>query len=197
MLKEILRQQLKQGWPKIKRLVENSDQLGALIEQKSPWLSRQILSLASEADLYQVGMGIRVIKLDDNEVEAGLPRRKRSQTRSGGVHLGALVTLAEFTSHSFWARQLGTRQANLAVKECHIRILKNVAERLSARMSVDGPSREMLLFKLRRDGTAEHDSLLRLYSQSGHLVAEVNVVWQFKKSIRYFPDQGEENIGDT
>lgn len=165
-------------------LMNNPQKISALIEEKSPRLSRELLSVASNiTDPFVVGMGLQISKLEEDLVEVTLPQRWKNLSESGDFHTGALCTLAEFTSKVYWDRHLSSQAAWRRVKRLDAQILQSPRGNLISRYSLSSAEREAFLFKLRTEQEPVIDALVKIYDSQEKLIAEVMIDWQFSAQL--------------
>ncbi len=165
-------------------LISNPQKVAALIEEKSPRLSRELLSVASNiTDPFVVGMGLQISKLEEDLVEVTLPQRWKNLTDSGDFHTGALCTLAEFTSKVYWDRHLSALATRRRVRRLEAQILQSPRGSLVARYSLSSSEREAFLFKLRTEQEPMIDALVKIYDSHDKLIAEVSIDWQFAAQL--------------
>lgn len=174
--------QLKELLPEWRTYVENPRRLGTWLEEHQPWLSRQLLSAASNlSDPYLAGMGLHVAELNETRAEVTLPFRWKNQGESGSVHVGAMTTAAEFVSRLYWERLLNLQRHQLHAVQINARFLAEANTDCKAVFTVTENEREAILFKLRSEGTATAPCPVNVFDQAGKLVAEVHVEWKFSQ----------------
>ena len=165
-------------------IIDNPQKLGAMIEEKSPRLSRELLSVASNiTDPFVIGMGLHISKLEEDLVEVTLPQRWKNLAEGGEFHTGALCTLAEFTSKVYWDRHLSAMAARRRVRRIEAQILQVARGNLIARYSLSSAEREAFLFKLRTEQEPILDALVKVYDSQEKLIAEVTIDWQFAAQL--------------
>lgn len=165
-------------------LINNPQKVAALLEEKSPRLSRELLSVASNiTDPFLAGMGLQISKLEEDLVEVTMPQRWKNQADGGEFHTGALCTLAEFTSKVYWDRHSSALGARRKIRRLECQILNPSRGALSARYSLSSAEREAFLFKLRTEKEPTIDSLVKIYDSQEKLVAEVSIDWQFAAQL--------------
>lgn len=166
----------------VQDLLNNPRKVTALLEEKSPRLSRELLSVASNiTDPFVVGMGLQITKLQDDLVEVSLPQRWKNLAEGGEFHTGALCTLAEFTSKVYWSRHAAS--SHKRVQKIEAQILQPARGNLIARYSLSSSEREGFLFKLRTERAPIIDSLIKIYDSQEKLIAEVTIDWQFASQL--------------
>lgn len=164
--------------------INNPQKVAALIEEKSPTLSRGLLSVASNVtDPFTVGMGLQITKLEEDLVEVTLPQRWKNLADGGEFHKGALCTLAEFTSKTYWNRHLSALAAQGKVRKLEANFLQTPRGNLVAKYSLSSAEREAFLFRLRTEKEPVIDSLVKIFDSQEKLVAEVTIDWQFAAQL--------------
>lgn len=158
--------------------------LGAAIEDKSPWLNRRFLGVASNlAEPFMAGMGLKVERLSEDVVEVSMPGWWRNQGENGSIHSGALTTLGEFTSRLFWEHHLDLRHSEANVEWIQLRILSRPTGDMTGVYRLPVSERESVMHRLRADGVAEMISETAIYESGGRLVAEVEVQWKLTRHL--------------
>lgn len=167
-----------------KQYFSSPEKLSQLLESQSPDLAKKILDIASEfKDPYQIGMGFKVLQLEDEEVTVELPHRWRNRNEAGAMHTGALVALAEYTSRLFWERHLGPSQGGrLRLTDLRLTPIKEGFSAVKARLSLPGEECEQRIFEWRSRGESQLGSLVKIYNAKNHLVADVEVEWLASKA---------------
>lgn len=168
----------------VQEWINNPQKVAALIEEKSPRLSRELLSVASNiTDPFVVGMGLQISKLEEDLVEVVLPQRWKNLADGGEYHKGALCTLAEFTSKLYWNRHLNALAARGKVRRLEANFLQQGKGNLVAKYSLSSAEREAFLFRLRTEQEPVIDALVKIYDSQEKLVAEVAIDWQFAAQL--------------
>ncbi len=173
-----LSNRLQDMWPHLRPFVRNPRLVGSWIEERHPWLGRQILSAASNlADPYVAGMGLSILAFAPTMIEVAMPNRWRNRGEGGSVHVGALATLAEFTSRVFWERHLNLRRNEMRVGQLISRFLRETESDTRAVFNFDENEREAVLYRLRAEGRVYVPCEVAVYDSVGRLVAETTVEW--------------------
>jgi hypothetical protein len=168
----------------IKAVIRHPRLISARIEERSPWLSRRFLGVASNViEPFLVGMGLRVERLEEELVEVFLPGWWRNQGEAGAIHTGALAALGEFTSRLFWEHHLDLRRSEASVTSLQVRPLMRAKGDLRALVRYEISEREAALHRLRRDKVAVVESQAAIYDSQGRLVAQVETEWRLEKTL--------------
>lgn len=175
----------------LKAIARNPRSLGAKIESRSPWLSRQFLGAASNfVEPFLVGMGLKVETLGEEIVEVSLPGHWRNQGEGGVIHNGALASLGEFTSRLYWEHHLDLRGPELYARHVELRSLTRARGDLRGVFRWSVASREEIQHRLRSSGEADANVTVSVYDSSGKLVAEVDVQWSITRQLSLGSGQG-------
>lgn len=159
----------------------NAVDLAAAIEGVSPKSSRMALSYA--LDLlrpFAAGMGFRIARLSDAQIEIMVPHRKRNLNEAQSLHEAALIAASTEAIKILWQRH-----APLGAFEVFIEGLSFTQHRYcygDARIRIElaEPTRETVLASLRQRGQAESDSEVRIYDENDQAIAEINLKLKFK-----------------
>lgn len=170
--------------PDLRASLKNPRRVGSLLEEYNPWLSRRLLSAASNlADPYVAGMGLTIERLDENGVSVTMPHRWRNRGEGGAVHVGALTTLAEFTSRVYWERNLNLSRHEMRVVQLAAKFLGVTEHDTRATMNFSESEREAALFRFRADGEAIVPCLVQVFESAGRLIAEVTIEWRLNRLL--------------
>jgi acyl-coenzyme A thioesterase PaaI-like protein len=180
----MLSKQLEELLPGLRSYVLHPRRIGIWLEEHNPWLSRHFLSAASNVvDPYIAGMGLRIENLSETMIEVVLPRRLRNRGEGGVAHVGALTTLAEFTSRLYWERHLNLNRHEMMVSEIQARFLAETGGETRAVFSFNETDREAVLFRLRSEATVLVPCQVGVYeTDGGRLVAEITVEWLLSRA---------------
>ncbi len=192
-VRERVREKLPAGLKTLLReLRQNPRLLGGIVEESSPWLSRQVLGAASNlAEPFVAAMGLSVIELGEESITVSMPGWWRNQGELGVIHVGALCTLTEFTSRIYWEHHLDLRRSEMILSGLQVRPVGGTRQRglnhikgaLKARYHISTAERENVLHRLRAKGIAELDSEISVYDEGKKLVAEVQLEWRFARQL--------------
>jgi hypothetical protein len=187
----ILRKQAAEGLTaEIRTVLRNPRILGQFIEQRSPWLNRQLLSAASNiSEPFLVGMGLKVEKLNEESIEVTLPAVWKNRAQNSRVHVAALITLGEFASRLFWEHHLDLRSTELEAEKIEFISHRSPSGDLRGVFRISEGERESVLRHLREHGTSEVGSSVSIYDASERLVCEIDVAWRFFRQLS-LPERG-------
>lgn len=168
----------------LKDIVRNPRALGAMIEERSPWLSRRFLGAASNiAEPFLAGMGLRVERLTEESIEVSMPDSWRNQGEGGLLHTGALSTLGEFASRLYWEHHLDLKRSEMNPVRVHLRVLGRPKGDVRAAYRISVGEREKILHALRASGQTGVECEVSIHDAQEKLLAQVEVEWQFARPL--------------
>lgn len=178
-LEQNLRNQLQTAKDGIKTQLEsrgiklNPADLAALIEEVAPNASNSALSYA--LDLlrpFSAGMGLRVSRLSDTQVEMVIPAKTRNMTESEWMHEGALTTAAMEAAKLLWMRHALMGVFDVQIVELKANFLKAEKTDCRVRLELSEQQRELALGQVRdtREGRSEME--VKVFDEQDQLVAE-------------------------
>lgn len=167
-----------------KSLLRHPRAMGTFLDEKSPWLSRQFLGVASNlTEPFTAGMGLKIEKLSEDVAEVVLPGWWRNQAQGGALHVSALTTLGEYTSRVFWDHHLDVRYSELQMTQIQLRLLSRATGDVRAAYHLTVSEREAILHRLRSSEQVELMTPVSIYEKTGRLVAEVEVQWLMRRQL--------------
>lgn len=168
----------------LRQSLRHPRQFGTWLEEHNPWLSRQVLSAASNlADPYLVGMGLTIERLDENGVDVRMPDRWRNRGEGGAAHVGALTTLAEFASRVYWERNLNLNRHDMHVVQLTAQFLAPADGDIRAVMGFSEGEREAALFRFRAEGEVVVPAEVKIFESQGRLIADIVVEWRLTRPL--------------
>ena len=180
----VVKEQVRANLPEIRAWVENPQRIGVLLEEHSPWLSRKFLSAASNlVDPFVIGMGIQIDVLNEEQVSVRLPNRWRNRAALSKVHVGALLTVAEFAGRVYWERHVHFRQAVLRVARINSSFFKETDSDITAVFKISEADREAALFRFRSENEVKFETEVALYDCKEQLVSQVQVEWSLIRRL--------------
>ncbi len=178
----------------LRDVLENPRALGSLLEEKSPFLGRQLLSAASNLfEPFSAAMGLRVLQLSEERIEVVLPDWWRNHDSEGSLHNGALSVLGEFTARLFWERHLDLRRAQMRVRRIEVKFLKKISGEARATLQMSEAEREGVLFRLRSQGEVTVESAVSIYDSKEQLAAQLQIDWQFTRAKELPPGSRQDS----
>ena len=167
----------------LREVLQHPRTLGSLLEEKSPFLGRHLLSAASNlAEPFTAGMGLRVLQLSEERIEVVLPDWWRNHDSEGSLHNSALSVLGEFTARVFWERHLDLRRSQMRVLRAEAKFLKKISSEVRATLQMSEAEREGVLFRLRSQGEVTVESAVTIYDSKEQLAALLLIEWQFVRA---------------
>lgn len=163
-LEQNLRQQVQERSDLLKNELEergirlSTSDFAALIEEVSPKASHAALSYALDLmRSFSSGMGLRVARLSDVQIELVIPARSRNLSESKTMHEGAITTAAIESAKILWMRHAPLGNFEIAVKQIEVELFKNTSTDCRLRTELSESLREVTLAEIRerRESTSE------------------------------------------
>jgi hypothetical protein len=149
------------------------------IEERSPWLSRSLLGVASNmTEPFLLAMGLSVERVEEDLVEVWLPDWWRNRGEEGVVHNGAIASLGEFAVRKYWDHHLTSFHSRAEAVNLQFRRLGVVKGALRGTFYLATSERESFFQKLRANQSATINCETNIYDKDGRLVAQVEMQWQ-------------------
>lgn len=186
-LEQNLRQQFTSAKEGLKSQLEdrgirlNAADLAALLEEVSPKASHAALSYALDiVRPFSAGMGLRISRLSDTQVEMIIPARTRNLSETNQLHEGAIATAAIEAAKLLWMRHAPVGPFEVHVTRMESDFFKPLVEECRVRMELPETSREVVLAGLREHREAKAEVELKVYDQHEQAVAEIRLNLNFK-----------------
>lgn len=186
-LEQNLRQQLESAKKGIKSELEDrgirlsATDLAALLEEVSPKASHAALSYALDiVRPFSAGMGLRISRLSDSQVEMIIPARTRNLNENKFVHEGAITTAAIEAAKLLWLRHAPMGNFEIMASHCDIEFFKNQKGECRVRMELPETIREVVLAEIRDHREAQADVELKVFDGNDQTVGEVRLHLKFK-----------------
>lgn len=155
--------------------------LAALLEDVAPAASRGALNAALEfLRPFTAGLGFRVARLADTQVEIVIPERPRNLSDDGRVHEGVCVSAGLEAARLLWERHAPLGRFETEVKSLSFEQHRRGQGDLRVRLEVTETARENLLSQLRREREALSEMSLRFIDEGGQAVADMNLALKLK-----------------
>lgn len=155
---------------------------GFFLKERSPWLGRGFLSVASNwLEPFTVGMGLTIESIGEDSIEVAMPGGWRNQGEGGIIHSAALSALGEFGVRLYWEYHLDLRHADIESRRVQVRIISRPSGAMKGVFRLPVGDREAILHRLRTDSRAEVETQTHVYDADGRLVAEVEVEWALRR----------------
>lgn len=156
------------------------------VEKWTPQASREALSYF--LDFFRsstLGMGIRISKLNDTQIEAILPKRARNLDEDGGWLDSAIITAAVEGFKILWLRHAPIGEFHFQIKKISYEHRKvSASETLRVRYELSPENREMALTELRTNSVTSVDTSLFIFDDKDAIVSEVKIVSQLTSSLQ-------------
>lgn len=150
--------------------------LTSLIEELSPESSRRVLSYALDfVRPFTRGMGLRVVRLSDTQVELILPDRAKNRSEARTLSEAAMITAGLEAVKIQWHRHAPLGDFHVMILEAKFKKHKNVAGATRVKMELPAPQREKALAELRRSRVFEAEHDVAFFDDNDQKVAELNV----------------------
>lgn len=186
-LEQNLRQQLESAKKGIISELEergirlSATDLAALLEEVSPKASHAALSYALDiVRPFSAGMGLRISRLSDTQVEMIIPARTRNLNESKIMHEGAIVTAAIEAAKILWVRHAPMGNFEITVSKTEIEFFKNQTEDCRIRMELSEANREAVLAEIRDRRESQAEAELKAFDANDQTVAEIKLNLKFK-----------------
>lgn len=188
-LEQNLRQQLQNAKDGLKSQLEgrgirlSAADLSALLEEVSPKASHAALSYALDIlRPFSAGMGLRISRLSDTQVEMIIPARTRNMSDLNQLHEGAMTTAAIEAAKLLWMRHAPMGQFEINIGQCESVFFKVQTEDCRVRMELSETTRELVLSELRQSRESSSTAELKIFDENEQSVAELHLHLKFKHS---------------
>lgn len=156
------------------------------VEKWTPQASREALSYF--LDFFRsstLGMGIRVSKLNDTQIEVVLPKRPRNLDEDGGWLDSAAITAAVESFKILWLRHAPIGEFHFEIAKLAYEKRKNeLSETLRVRYELATESREMALTELRANSQVYVDTSVFVFDEKEAIVSEIKIGATLKSSLQ-------------
>lgn len=186
-LEQGLRQQFQTAKEGLKSQLEDrgirlsAADLAALLEEVSPKASHAALSYALDiVRPFSAGMGLRISRLSDTQVEMVLPARTRNMNDLNQIHEGAVVTAAIEAAKLLWMRHAPMGHFEIVVSHVDMEFFKAQGGDCRLRMELSEVTRETILAEIRDRREAKVEGELKVFDENEQAIAELHLQLQFK-----------------
>ena len=157
--------------------------IAALLEEISPKGSRVALGYALDyLRPFSMGMGFRIARLSETQVEMIIPFRFRNKNESGSLHEATLLPAAIEAANIFWQRHIdGSFQIYVTAQKS--KWIKPLFEDARLRFETPKSQREFILAQLRENTECPIEIKFQVYDASEILVAETELKLILKKTL--------------
>jgi hypothetical protein len=186
-LEQNLRQQLQQAKDGLKTQLEDrgirlsAADLAALLEEVSPKVSHAALGYALDiVRPFSAGMGLRISRLKDTQIEVVIPARTRNMNEAKQMHEGAILTTAIEAVKILWMRHAPMGNFEIAVTRIESEFFKVQTGECRLRMELAENTREVVLADLRdrRESTSAAD--VQIFDENDQAVGSVQMQLKLK-----------------
>lgn len=154
----------------------NAADFSALLEEIAPGASRAALTGALEFFRpFTGGLGFRVSRLSDTQIEIVVPTRTRNKDEAGQLHEGVLLTAGIEAGKLLWARHAPLGGFESSVKSMSFELLKSTHSEVRVRMELLETARETTLAQLRQERQATSELALSLVDDEEQLIGQMNM----------------------
>lgn len=157
------------------------------VEKWTPQASREALSYF--LDFFRsstLGMGIRVSKLNDTQIEVVLPKRPRNLDEEGGWLDSAVITAAVESFKILWLRHAPVGEFHFSIQKLvyEKRKIEAASETLRVRYEMSAEARESALTELRINSTTNVDTSLFIFDEKDVVVSEVKIITRLTSALQ-------------
>ena len=186
-LEQNLRQQLQTAKHGLKAQLEergirlSAADLAALLEEVSPKASHAALSYAMDmVRPFSAGMGLRISRLSDTQVEMVIPARTRNKNETGTLHEGALTAAAVEAVKLLWMRHAPMGEFEISVTRMEALFVKTQEDECRLRIELAEATRESVLSSLRDHREAKAEAEIKIFDENDQSVADIHLHLGFK-----------------
>lgn len=179
-LEQNLRQQLQQAKDGFKTQLEergirlSAADLAAMLEEVSPKASHAALSYALDiVRPFSAGMGLRISRLSDTQVEMVIPARTRNLSDTKAMHEGALLTAAIEAAKLLWMRHAPLGNFEIIVLRAEADFFKAQSEDCRLRMELSESVRELILSEVRERRESQTEAEIKIFDEHDQAVGSV------------------------
>lgn len=153
----------------------------ALLEEISPKASHAALSYALDiVRPFSAGMGLRISRLSDTQVEMMIPARTRNLSDANTLHEGALTTAAIETAKLLWMRHAPLGNFAITVTRIEADFFKVQNSECRLRMELPETTREVVLAEVREQRDAAVDAEVKIFDEHDQAVGGIVLRLKFK-----------------
>ena len=154
--------------------------IGALLEDVSPKASHAALGYAMNLMRpFSAGMGIRIARLSDTQVELVLPVKNRNLNKSGEIHEAALLASATEAAQLLWERHAPMGDFKIYTRRVQLETFKHLTDEIRIRLELPESLRESVLTEIRKTRKGRAEMQAHIYDVNDQAVAEVQLDMEF------------------
>lgn len=156
------------------------------VEKWSPQASREALSYF--LDFFRpstLGMGLRVSKLNDTQIEMVLPKRPKNVDEEGNWLDSCIVTAAVESFKILWLRHAPIGEFHFHIDKLSYEKRKDdEGDTLRVRYELSAEAREAALTELRSQTVTNVETQLFIFDDKDAIVSEVKIVARLKSALQ-------------
>lgn len=186
-LEQNLRQQFNQTKENFKSELQergvrlSAADFAALVEEVSPKASHVALSYAlDKIRPFSAGMGLRISRLSDFQIELVVPARTRNFNDTETMHEGAIMTAAIEAAKILWMRHALMGNFDMSVARIEATYLKSLDRDCRVRMELSESHREMVLSELREKRESSSNCEIKVFDENEQTVGEIGLTLKMK-----------------
>lgn len=146
------------------------------VEKWSPRASQEALSYVLDVTKpFLMGLGFRISKLSQTQIEVVIPYRRKSLNESLEIHEGVLLSAGTEAVRWLWSKQSMLGQFQADILEIRWNKLKKSLTGQKLRYEVTSDQREVVLSQLRLNRQEEIEAYLYFYDENDQLTSELQM----------------------
>jgi hypothetical protein len=146
------------------------------VEKWSPRASQEALSYVLDVTKpFLMGLGFRISKLSQTQIEVVIPYRRKSLNESLEIHEGVLLSAGTEAVRWLWSKQSMLGQFQADILEIRWNKLKKSLSGQKLRYEVTSDQREVVLSHLRLNRQEEIEAYLYFYDENDQLTSELQM----------------------
>jgi len=156
------------------------------VEKWTPQASREALSYF--LDFFRpstLGMGLRVSKMNDTQIEVVIPKRPRNLDEDGEWLDSAIITASVESFKILWLRHAPIGEFSFQIdKVVYEKRKTEETDSLRVRYELSAEARESALTELRSNSASNVDTTLFIFDDKDAIVSEVKIVAKLKSALK-------------
>lgn len=192
-LEQGLRKSVEQAQTQIKKELEtrgirlSAADLAALVEDLVPAASRTALDGALDyLRPFTAGLGFRVARLSDTQIELVVPAREKNRDAAGRLHESILTAAGIEAAKLLWTRHAPLGDFEIQILSMTLEIHHPPRTELRARLELPETVRENALAQIRREREAKSELALRFVGADDQSIADMTL----HLKLRHVPGLG-------
>lgn len=146
------------------------------IEKWSPRASQEALGYVLDvAKPFLLGLGFRISKLTETEIEMIIPHRLKSLNDQNEIHESILLAAGLESVQWIWTKQFPPGQIQVHVESFQWQKMKPAKTEQRMRYSLEPDRREIILSNLRLHHQESFEALIRFFDQQEQLTSELTL----------------------